>query len=463
MTSCADVWRSSSTRPDGSPLLVSKGAPEAILTRSTRVRSHDALEPLDDQRHAQITDLFTAAERDGYRTIAVGTRTDIPATNLDPQAEAELVFEGLLLFDDPPKANIETTLADLTRLGVALKVVTGDSEVVARAVAEQVGLVVEDVLTGDQIRSMTRPAFAARAGRTTIFARVDPDQKLRVIRALQERGSVVGYLGDGINDAPSLHVADVGISVDNGTDVARAAADIVLLQPSLAAIAQGVREGRRTFANTLKYVRMGISSNFGNMLSMAGAAIFLPFLPMLPSQILLNNLIYDASQTAIPTDNIDPETEGEPARWEIGGIERFMLVFGPLSSIFDYLTFWLLLSVLDAGEAEFHTGWFVESLATQVLVIFAIRTRRSPFWKSRPSRPLTAAALTAVGVAIVLPVSPFAATLGFAPLPAPFWAALAAFVVAYLAIVEVVKHWLYAREDRRRRPVTGSGGISARA
>jgi Mg2+-importing ATPase len=263
-----------------------------------------------------------------------------------------------------------------------------------------------------------------------------------VIRALQERGAVVGYLGDGINDAPPLHVADVGISVDNGTDVARAAADVVLLQPSLSAIGQGVREGRRTSANTLKYIRMGISSNFGNMLSMAGGAVFLPFLPMLPSQILLNNLIYDASQTAIPTDNVDSETLAEPARWDIRGIERFMLVFGPISSVFDYLTFGFLLLVLHASEAEFHTGWFVESLATQVLVIFAIRTRRSPFWRSRPSRLLVGAALGALAAAILLPISPLAALLGFSALPQPFWAALVTFVVGYLVIVEIVKRRL---------------------
>jgi Mg2+-importing ATPase len=433
-------------RPDGSPLLVTKGAPEAILERSTSVRTEDGLIPLGDKHRASIAALIAGAAADGERAIGIGTRTDVPVSDLEPRLEAELVFEGLLLFSDPPKAGIGATLADLRALGVGLKVVTGDSEVVARAVAQQVGLTVEGVLTGDQINSLTHLAFAARASRTTIFARVDPDQKLRVIRALQERGSVVGYLGDGINDAPALHVADVGISVDNGTDVARAAADIVLIQPSLAAIARGVREGRRTFGNTLKYIRMGISSNFGNMLSMAGAALFLPFLPMLPSQILLNNLIYDASQTAIPSDDIDPETETEPARWDIAGIERFMLVFGPISSVFDYATFGFLLLVLHASEPEFHTGWFVESLATQVLVIFAIRTRRSPFWRSRPSRPLVAAALTAVIVAILLPVSPLATVLGFSPLPPLFWAAVVTFVVLYMVMVEVVKRWLFGRE-----------------
>jgi P-type Mg2+ transporter len=435
-------------QPDASNLLITKGAPEAILDRSTAVRSSDGTAELDSQQRTRIQSLLKDAAADGARTIAVASRFGLAKATLEPADEAELVFEGLLLFSDPPKANIGQTLARLQSLGVGLKIVTGDNELVATAVAKQVGLEVEGVLTGDQIRGLGHAAFAARAQRTTIFARVDPDQKLRVIRALQGRGAIVGYLGDGINDAPPLHVADVGISVDNGTDVARAAADIVLLQPSLAAIAQGVREGRRTFANTLKYIRMGISSNFGNMLSMAGAAVILPFLPMLPSQILLNNLIYDASQTAIPSDDIDPETEGEPARWDIGGIERFMLIFGPISSIFDYATFGFLLWVLHASEPEFHTGWFVESLATQVLVIFAIRTRRSPFWRSRPSALLAGGAVTAVIVAVVLPLSPLADLLGFRPLPPIFWLAVGSFVIAYLAIVEIVKRWIFRRDPR---------------
>jgi len=432
--------------PVGSPLLVTKGAPEEILERSVSVRTAEGIVRLDEVHRTRILERIASAAADGDRAIAVGSRGDVSASSLEPDAESMLVFEGLLLFNDPPKAGIGRTLADLAGLGVALKVVTGDSEVVARAVAEQVGLTVEGVLTGDEIQSMTHASFAARATRTTIFARVDPDQKLRVIRALQERGAVVGYLGDGINDAPPLHVADVGISVDNGTDVARAAADIVLLQSSLAAVAQGVREGRRTFANTLKYIRMGLSSNFGNMLSMAAAVLFLPFLPMLPSQILLNNLIYDASQTAIPSDDIDPEIEALPARWDIRGIERFMLLFGPISSVFDLATFAFLLLVLHAKETEFHTGWFVESLATQVLVIFVIRTRRSPFWRSRPSGPLIATALAAVLIAILLPISPLARTLGFQQLPLLFWIGLTAFVLAYLAIVETAKRWLYADE-----------------
>jgi Mg2+-importing ATPase len=433
--------------PDGGRMLVTKGAPEAILERATQLRTATGTAPLDDARRTAIASLLAAAAGDGGRTIAVGSRTGLDRDQLEPADEAGLVFEGVLVFSDPPKADIAETIADLGRLSIGLKVVTGDSDLVAAAVARQVGLDVAGVLTGDEMREMSPTALAARAQTTTIFARVDPDQKLQVIRALQSRGAVVGYLGDGINDAPPLHVADVGISVDNGTDVARAAADIVLLQPSLAAIAQGVREGRRTFGNTLKYIQMGVSSNFGNMLSMAGAALLLPFLPMLPSQILLNNLIYDASQTAIPSDTIDPEAELQPARWDIRGIERFMIVFGPVSSIFDFATFAFLLLVLHADETQFHTGWFIESLATQVLVIFVIRTRRSPFWHSRPSRLLIASAVAAVVAAVVLPLSPLAGLLGFTGLPPVFWIAVPLFVLLYLATVELVKRlmWRHSR------------------
>jgi Mg2+-importing ATPase len=301
---------------------------------------------------------------------------------------------------------------------------------------------------------MTHPALVARAPRTTIFARVDPDQKLQVIRALRESGHVVGYMGDGINDAPALHVADVGISVDNATDVARSAADIILLEPSLAAISQGVTEGRRTFANTLKYIRMGTSSNFGNMISMAGAALVLPFLPMSPGQILLNNLIYDASQTAIPSDDVDPEVEAEPARWDVHAIERFMVVFGPISSIFDYATFGLLILMLGTkNEDSFHTGWFVESLFTQILVVLAIRTRMSPFWRSRPSKQLGAAIVAALAAAVIIPLSPLGSVIGFGGLPWQFWLLLVGLVAAYLTMIEIVKRFFDRYETRRPEAV----------
>ena len=319
------------------PLLITKGAPEAVLARSSHVREDHTARAVDAAEHARLARLVETASADGFRLVAVGSRAlteaeGSPEHGTDPEAlEHDLVFEGLILFSDPPKEGVGETIAELARDHVALKVVTGDNDLVARHVADQVGLVIEGVLTGDEIRSLTHPALVARAKRTTIFARVDPDQKLQVIRALHDGGAVVGYLGDGINDAPALHAADVGISVSNATDVARSAADIILLESSLAAIHQGVIEGRRTFANTLKYIRMGTSSNFGNMLSMTGAALLLPFLPMTPGQILLNNLIYDASQTAIPTDSIDPEVAATPAHWDVKAIQRFMLLFGPIS------------------------------------------------------------------------------------------------------------------------------------
>ncbi len=423
----------------GEPELITKGAPDEILARSTSVAAGSVTKPLDDATRAEVADLIKGAAAGGYRTIGVASRTLTRRTSLSADDEAELVFQGLVLLADPPKADIRTVLTRLASLHVALKIVTGDDPLVAAHVAAQVGLADAEIMTGAEIDQLSHLAFVARAQNTTIFARVDPDQKLRVIRALRERGSVVGYLGDGINDAPSLHAADVGISVDNATDVARAAADVVLLKPSLEAIALGVSEGRRTFANTLKYIRMGTSSNFGNMFSMAGSAILLPFLPMLPSQILLNNLIYDVSQATIASDTVDPEIEADPARWDIAGIERFMIVFGPISSAFDFLTFGLLLIVLKADAATFHTGWFIESLATQILVIFVIRTRRSPFWHSRPSRPLVAAMIGAVAVAVVLPLSPLAGPLGLVEPPLAFWPLLALMVAAYLAVVEIVK------------------------
>jgi P-type Mg2+ transporter len=439
-------------QPGSIALLVAKGAPEAILARSKSIRDGRFVRALDVQDPGSIRALIGRAAERGQRTVAVATRelsveeagsledaAREPASRRLAELEEGLVFEGLIALSDPPKAGVAGNIADLRAHGVDLKIVTGDDDRVARHVAEQVGVPVRGVLLGDEVGRLSRPALAARVAETTIFARVDPDQKLRIIEALRAEGEVVGYLGDGINDAPALHVADIGISVENATDVARAAADILLLAPNLAAIDQGVVEGRRTFANTLKYIRMGTSSNFGNMLSMAGAALVLPFLPMLPGQILLNNLLYDASQTTIPTDTVDDEIANEPARWDLHQIERFMLVFGPISSLFDYATYGLLLVALGVDEKAFHTGWFIESLATQVLVVFAIRTRRRPFWGSRPSRPLAATVLLTLAVAAVIPFTPLAGPLGFEPLPLLFWPLLAVMVAAYLAFVEVVK------------------------
>jgi Mg2+-importing ATPase len=473
------------------PILVTKGAPEAVVACATTVREDHTARAIRKAEHVRLAKLVDDASADGFRLVAVASRVLKPdeiaalpastapastakatassakatASSAKPSAvitgladasrlERGLTFEGVILFSDPPKPGVGKAIASLAERGIALKIITGDNDLVARHVAGLVGLEVDEVLTGDQMRKLTHPALVARAPRTTIFARVDPDQKLQVIRALRESGHVVGYMGDGINDAPALHVADVGISVDNATDVARSAADIILLEPSLAAIAQGVTEGRRTFANTLKYIRMGTSSNFGNMLSMAGAAALLPFLPMTPGQILLNNLIYDASQTAIPSDNVDPDVEAEPARWDVHAIERFMIVFGPISSVFDYVTFGLLLLMLGTNDpSRFRTGWFVESLFTQILVVLAIRTRRSPFWLSRPSKQLGAAIVAALAAAVIVPMSPLGSVIGFGALPWQFWLLLIGIVIAYLTLVEVTKRWFERREARRPEAV----------
>ena len=476
-------------RADEPPLLVTKGAPEAVVAASSSVREDHAARAIHKAEHDRLARLVNGASADGFRLVAVASRVlrpdeltglsarapaasarastaKAPATATKASApavaialadasrlERDLTFEGVILFSDPPKPDVGQAITSLANQGIALKIITGDNDLVARHVAGLVGLKVDGVLTGDQMRKLTHPALVARAPRTTIFARVDPDQKLQVIRALRESGHVVGYMGDGINDAPALHVADVGISVDNATDVARSAADIILLEPSLAAISQGVTEGRRTFANTLKYIRMGTSSNFGNMISMAGAAALLPFLPMTPGQILLNNLIYDASQTAIPTDNVDADVQAEPARWDVHAIERFMVVFGPVSSIFDYITFGVLLLMLGNNADSFHTGWFVESLFTQILVVLVIRTRLTPFWRSRPSKQLAAAIAAALVVTVIIPLSPLGSVIGFGALPWQFWLLVVPIVAAYLTLVELTKYWFDRREARRPEAV----------
>ncbi|MDI5941193.1 HAD-IC family P-type ATPase, partial [Micromonospora sp. DH15] len=322
------------------------------------------------------------------------------------------------------------------------------------------------VLTGADLARLDDAALPAAIERASVFARVSPEDKARLVRAQRTAGRDVAFLGDGVNDALALHAADVGISVDTGTDVARDAADVLLLDKDLDVLADGVTEGRRIFANTIKYVLMGTSSNFGNMFSAAGASAFLPFLPMLPGQILLNNLIYDLSQIAIPTDRVDADQLARPAHWDLREIRRFMLTFGPLSSLFDFLAFALLLGVLHAGPTEFRTGWFVESLATQTLVVFAIRTRASPFWRSRPSRPLLVAALAAVAVAWLIPYLPVAGPLGFGPLPPLFVPVVAALTVAYLGLVELAKRTLFASSDLLRPPgrtpgATGPLGVPA--
>lgn len=416
--------------PDRTPTIIAKGAPEAVLTRCRDV----------PQAARTALDAEFAA---GHRIVAVATRTAVRADRLTTDDERELTLRGFLVFLDPPKASARDALRRLAGLGITVKVVTGDNPAVAVRVCADLGLDPGRPLTGTDLDRLDDDALTELLPTTTIFARVDPEQKARIVRLQRHAGRDVAFLGDGVNDALALHVADVGVSVDSATDIAKDAADIVLLEKDLQVLADGVMAGRRIFANTMKYVLMGTSSNFGNMFSAAGASAFLPFLPMLPGQILLNNLLYDTSQLAIPTDTVDPEQLARPARWDIGLIRRFMLVFGPISSVFDFATFALMLGVFHAGAELFHTGWFVESLCTQTLVLFVIRTRRSPSYRSRPSIPLLLAVLAAVGVGVVLPYTPVAPDLGLTPLPAAFFAALAATVLVYLVLAEAAKRWFF--------------------
>jgi Mg2+-importing ATPase len=433
---------------DDELVLVSKGAPENVLARCADV---------PERARKALTAEFDA----GNRVVAVASRA-VSHAQVTTDDETGLHLLGFLVFLDPPKPDAGQALTRLGALGIKVKVITGDNAAVAAKVCRDLGLVGATVLTGRDLDALTDEQMPGAVAATTVFARVSPEQKARIVRTQRRSGKGVAFLGDGVNDALALHGADVGISVDSGTDVAKDAADVILLQKDLGVLADGVTEGRRIFANTIKYVLMGTSSNFGNMFSAAGASLFLPFLPMLPSQILLNNLLYDSSQLAIPTDNVDEAQLLRPSHWDIGFIRRFMVVFGPLSSLFDFLTFGLMLWVFDAGASQFRTGWFVESLATQTLVIFAIRTRRVPFFRSHPSLPLTLAALGVVAVGAVLPASPLAATLGFRQLPGRFFAALTLMVALYLALIELGKRWFYGAESRPRRPVSIPGPRSVR-
>ena len=358
--------------------------------------------------------------------------------------ESELIFAGFAAFLDPPKASAGEALKALRASGVAVKIVTGDNERVTRHVCSQLGVPIAGVLTGAQVAVMNDDALRARVEDVNLFCRVNPAQKNRIILALKGRGHVVGYLGDGINDAPSLHTADVGISVESAVDVARQAAAMILLEHDLMVLHQGILEGRRTFGNVMKYIMMATSSNFGNMFSMAAATLFLPFLPMLPLQILLNNLLYDVSEITLPMDNVDEEDLAQPRRWDMRFIRNFMLTIGPISSLFDFLTFYLLISWFSAQESLFRTGWFVASIASQVLVIFVIRTRRNPL-RSHPNRWLVLTSLAVVVTALALPFTPIAHYLGFTALPASFFGLLAVLLISYLLMVEGGKQWFYRR------------------
>lgn len=401
--------------------------------------------------HAELLQRFTDYSNAGHRVLGVASRdvTDDPVINKDD--EQEMTFTGFLLFDDPPKAGAAEAIQELRQLGVDFKVITGDNRLVAQRLGTQMGIARPEVLTGEELHQMNDAALINRVSEVDIFAETEPNQKERILIALRKAGHVVGYLGDGINDASALHAADVGISVDGAVDVAKEAADIVLLQHDLGVLARGVRNGRITFANTLKYIFIATSANFGNMFSMAGASLFLPFLPLLPKQILLNNFLSDLPALTIATDSVDPEQALKPRRWDQKFIRRFMVAFGLVSSVFDYLTFGALLLMLRASEAQFQTGWFIESVLTQMFIVMVIRTHRSIF-KSKPGRILSIATLSVAGSVVVLPYTPLGALFGLVPLPWYFMVTLVSITALYLLTSEVVKRVMFAKLEQAAEP-----------
>jgi len=434
---------------DSARRLVVKGAPEDVLRLCTHYQdSAGQAMALDAAAQTRINALFDSLSEDGFRVLGIAwhdVALDHPHAVVSD--ESALIFAGFAAFLDPPKTSAGQAIHAMAASGVAVKIVTGDNERVTRHVCTQLGVPVQGVLTGTELAALNDDALQARVASVNLFCRVNPAQKNRIILALKKRGHVVGYLGDGINDAPSLHTADVGISVDGAVDVAKQAAAMILLEHDLTVLHAGVLEGRRTFGNVMKYIMMATSSNFGNMFSMAAATLFLPFLPMLPLQILLNNLLYDVSEVTLPLDHVDAEDLAQPRHWDMGFIRNFMLSIGPISSLFDFLTFFLLIRLFDAQASMFRTGWFVESMATQVLVIFVIRTRRNPL-RSRPDRWLAMTSLAVVATAMALPFTMLAPYLGFTPLPLAYFGLLAALVASYLLVVEGGKQWFYRHQTK---------------
>jgi P-type Mg2+ transporter len=439
--------------------LLCKGAAEEVLARCASARIGENPRPLVDVQE-QVNETLSGLLDAGHRVLALAERSIEPLETYSDADETGLELRGFLVFADPPKQDAAESVARLHRLGIELKVLTGDHERTALHVCEQVGLPVKGVVRGADLAGLRPEQLPQLVARSTIFARVSPEQKAQLVAAEQKNGNDVAFLGDGVNDAVALHQADVGISVETAVDVAKEAADVVLLKKSLRVLAEGVVEGRRIFANTTKYVLMGTSSNFGNMFSAAGASLFLSFLPMLPSQILLNNMLYDVSELTIPTDRVDEELLARPEHWDIGFVRRFMVFFGPISSAYDFLTFAVMLWVFHAHAPLFRSGWFVESLATQSLVVFVIRTRRVPFFSSRPSRPLLATTIAVVLVGMILPYSPLAHALGFRTLPWLFLVILGGMAATYLTLAEFGKAYFYRHERARSRLASSSIRLS---
>jgi P-type Mg2+ transporter len=435
--------------PDGAHRLLTKGAPEEVFQRCTRFELEEEILPMDPVLIQDLRDEYERLSSDGFRVLAVAYKDLVPRPAYSKEDESDLVLRGYVAFLDPPKESAGPAIAALQKHGVSVKILTGDNDLVSRKVCHDVGLPTEHLVLGSQIDKLSDGELLEVARTATVFARLSPAHKQRIIQVLRSKGHVVGYLGDGINDAPALRAADVGISVDTAVDIAKESADVILLEKSLMVLEEGVLEGRKVFANIIKYVRMGASSNFGNMFSVLGASAFLPFVPMLPIQVLTNNLLYDFSQVPIPTDNVDPEQIVKPRPWSMDEIRRFILFIGPISSIFDYTTYFVMLYVFncwDPGRSPlFQTGWFVESLMTQTLIIHIIRTNKIPFLQSKPSVPLILTTIMVMMIGMWLPHSGLASSLGFTELPALYWPILLSTLFCYVLLTQAVKTILLRR------------------
>ena len=431
-------------RGDDAHILICKGAVEEVFAVCTRYAINDAVSVLDESHFRQAKETTAKLNADGFRVIAVAFKEMPPAqVTYSAADEAKLTLLGYIAFLDPPKETAAPAIATLKDRGVQVKILTGDNDIVSRKICRDVGLPVDHIVLGSEIEKLSPDELAILAETATVFAKVSPSQKAAIIDALHRKGHVVGYLGDGINDGPALKAADVGISVDSAVDIAKETADIILLEKSLAVLGDGVLEGRRVFGNITKYIKMGASSGFGNMFSVIGASVFLPFLPMAPVQVLTNNLLYDFSQTTIPTDNVDADYLALPRRWDLGNTSKFVFFIGPISSIFDYITFFMMLTVFQAWDkpALFQTGWFVESLLTQTLIIHIIRTAKVPFLESRASAAVIATSLIIAAVGIILPFTRLGGTLGFVPLPSTYWILLFLILLGYAILTHLVKTW----------------------
>jgi Mg2+-importing ATPase len=431
--------------PEGKAILLTKGAPEAVFQQCSHFELDGKLSPMEPDLIVGLKKEYENLSNDGFRVLAVAAKEQ-GKQSCSRTDECGLTLRGYVAFLDPPKDTAGRAVEALHKHGVAVKILTGDNHLISRKVCGDVGLSPDPMLLGADVEKMSDAELAEASGKTTLFARLSPAHKERVIRALRSSGHVVGFMGDGINDAPALKAADIGISVDTATDIAKESADLILLEKDLMVLEEGVREGRKVFANIVKYIRMGASSNFGNMFSVLGASAFLPFIPMAPIQVLTNNLLYDFSQVPIPTDAVDEEQVSRPRPWNIAEIRRFIVFIGPISSIFDYTTFFVMLWVFkcwDPARASlFQTGWFVESLMTQTLIIHVIRTNRIPFIHSRASWALTATTLAIMAFGVWLPYSPLAPALGLEQLPGLYWPILMATLLCYVGLTQLIKVWL---------------------